>query len=82
MSRQINLSLLGVTCHLLDVPGGHLRTLHLLFELPDLACGKLFQVYVDVINCLREKLFICQEKAKDVPVKDPGCLWGVLSQSN
>ena len=44
MSCQIDLSCLGVTCHLLDVPGGQLWTHHLLSKLSDLACGKPFLV--------------------------------------
>ena len=80
--HQIDLSFLGVTCHLLDVLGGHLWTLHFLCNLPDLACGKLVQVYVTVINCLGDKFLNFQEKPKDVPLKDLGCFWGILSQSN
>ena len=67
MSHQIDLSQLGVTCHLLDVPGSCLRTLHFLYKFPDLACRKLVQVYVSVINCLGDKLFIFQEKTKRCP---------------
>ena len=67
MSHQIDLSHLGVTSHLLDVPGSCLRTLHLLCKLPDLACRKLVQVYVAVINCLWDKLFIFQGKTKRWP---------------
>ena len=72
---------LGVTCHLLDVPGGHLRTLRLLCKLPDLGCGKLVQVYVAVINYLGDKFFIFKEEPKDVPVKDLGCFWGYLAKA-
>ena len=82
MPHQIDVSHLGVTCHLLDVPGSHLCTLHLLCKLPDLACGKLVQVYVAVINCLGDKFLIFQAKPKGVPVKELCCFWGVLSQSN
>ena len=79
---EINLSHLGVTCHLLDMPGGSLWTLHLLCKLPDLACGKPVQVYVAIINCLGDKLFIFKEETKDVPMKYLGSFWGILSQSN
>ena len=82
MSHQIDLSHLGVTCHLIDVPGSHLITLHLPCKLPDLVCRNLAQVYVAVINCLGDKFLIFQEKPNDVPVKDLGCFWGVLSQSS
>ena len=80
--HQIDLNHLGVTCHLLIVPGSCLWTLHLLCKLPDLACRKLVQFYVAVINCLGDQFLIFQEKPKDVPVGDLGCFWGVLSQSN
>ena len=76
MPHKINLSCLGVTCHLLDMPGGCLRTLYLLCKLADLACGKPSQVYVAVINCLGDKYIIFQEKPKDVPMKYLGCFWG------
>ena len=74
MSYQINLCHLGVTCHLLDMLGSHLRTLHLLCKLPELACGKLVQVYVAIIYCLGDKLFIFQEEPKR-------SLWSILAVS-
>ena len=81
-SHQIHLSQLGLTCHLLDVPGSCLRTLHLLFMLSDLAYVKPVQIYVAIIDCLGDKLFIFSEELKDVHMKYLGCFWGVLSQSN
>ena len=61
MSHQIDLSYLGVTCHLLDVSGGCLWTLHLLCKMPDLACRTLGQIYINVVDCLGDKLFIFEE---------------------
>ena len=78
--HKINLNHLGVTCHLLDIPGGCLRTLHLLCKLPDLACRKLVEVYVAIINCLGEKCFIFQEELINVPVKYLGSLKALLRQ--
>ena len=72
----------GSLATLLDMPGSHLRTLHLLCKLPDLACRKFVQVYAAVIDCLGDKLFIFKEEPKDVPMKFLGSFWGVLSQSN
>ena len=80
MSQQIDLSCLGVTCHLLDVPVGCLGTFHLLCKLPDLAWRTPVQVYVAIIDCLGDKLFILKEEPKDVPMKYLGCFWGVLNQ--
>ena len=82
VSHKINLCCLRVTCHLLDMPGGCLWTLHLLCKLPDLVCGKPVQVYVAIIYCLGDKLFIFKEEPKNVPVKHLGSLRGLLSQSN
>ena len=81
MSHQIDLSYLGVICHLLDGPGCNLGTLHLLCKLPDLACGKPVQVYVAIIDCLGDKLFIFKEEPKDVPMKYLGCFWGYLAKA-
>ena len=81
MSHQIDLSHLGVPCHLLDVPDGHLWALYLLCKLPDLACRKLVQICITVIDCLGDKLFIFVEKTKDVPVKYLGCFWGYLAKA-
>ena len=81
MSHQTDLSPLGVTCQLFDVPGGLFRTLHLFCKLPDLACRKLFHVYIAVINCLGDKLFIFQEKPKDVPMMYLHCFWGYLAKA-
>ena len=49
MPHKINLHDMGVTCHLLDMPGSHLWTLHLPCKLPEFACRKLVQVYVVII---------------------------------
>ena len=76
MFHQIDLSHLGVTCHLLDVPGSCLRTLHLLCKLPDLACGKLVHVFVALINCLGDKLFIFSRKTKRCPCEGSWLFWG------
>ena len=81
VSHENNLSHLGVTCHQFDIPGGHLRTLHVLCKLPDLACGKLVQVYAAIIYCLGDKLLIFQEELKNVPVKYLGSLRGYLAKA-
>ena len=72
---------LGVTGHLLDMPGSHLWTLHLPCKLPDLVCGKLVQVYVAIIYCPGDKLFIFQEVPK-MSLWSILAVSGVLSQSN
>ena len=69
VSHQIDLSHLGITCQLLS-------------KQPDLACQEPVKVYITVIDCLGDKLFILEEKPKDVSMKYLGCFWGVLSQSN
>ena len=81
MPHQIGLSHLGVTCHLLDVPGRHLWALHFLCKLPDLACRKLVQVCVAVINYLGRWIPPLSRKPEDVPVKDLGCFWGYLAKA-
>ena len=82
VSHKVNLSQLGVTCHPLYMPGSCLWMLHLLCKVPDRVCRKLVQVYVAIINCLGDKLFIIWKEPKDVPMKYLGSFWGVLSQSN
>ena len=64
VSHKINLCYLGVICYQVDVPGSHLWTLHLLCKLPDLAYWEHVQVYVAIIYCLGDKLFIFQEEPK------------------
>ena len=81
MSHKVNLSCLEVTCQLLDMPGSHLWTLHLLCKLPDLACGNLVQVYVAIIYCLEDKLFTFKEELKDVPMRYLGSIWGYLAKA-
>ena len=62
--HQIDLCHLGVTCHLLDVSGGHLWALHFLSKLSDLTCWELVQLYIAVIHGLRYKFFILEKEPK------------------
>ena len=64
------------------MPGSCLWTLYPFWKLPDLACGKLIQVYVAIIYCLGDKLFIFQEKNKKCPCDVSWHSQGVHSQGN
>ena len=72
--HQIDLCHLGVTCHLLDVSGGHLWTFHFLSKLPDLTCWEIVQIYIAVIYGFRYKFFILEKEPKI-------SLWGILTVS-
>ena len=65
VSHQIDLGYLLVSCLLLDVSCSCLGCFHLLC-LPNLACRELDKVNTALIEGLRHKLFIFQEKPKDI----------------
>ena len=82
MSHQTDMSKLWVTCHLLDMPGSCLWTLHFLCKLPDLACGKLVRSILLSLIVLETNSSSLRKNQKMSPWGILAVSWGVLSQSN
>ena len=79
--HQIDLSCLLVTWYLLDVSHSCLGCFHLLSKLPHFACWELYKINTPVIDGLGHKLFIFQEKPKDVMVQDICSLLWISSKT-